>query len=266
MELKKITLNESKWKDVMLPFIIKVIVENKLKCKIKRYQDPKVQRYKPRCGYTKQNNVLYVLGSNLNIDTLHSFFFVDEKSRKRYELKKIPSENSEWIKLVIPPIDEVCSVKLGYCILIKEFTFDDYLYEIKSRDTTENKENLQIQVNDNFLSFRELSEENYKDNKNLKNLNRRDGIGCTLLFWVVYTEDIERVKYLLSIGAFPNISNYFGETPLHIAVMKNNKIIVNELLQYGAEINIENIYGETPRFYAYRNKNSDEIIKNIGEH
>jgi len=145
--------------------------------------------------------------------------------------------------------------------LIKEFTFDDYLYEIKSRDTTENKENLQIQVNDNFLSFRELSEENYKDNKNLKNLNRRDGIGCTLLFWVVYTEDIERVKYLLSIGAFPNISNYFGETPLHIAVMKNNKIIVNELLQYGAEINIENIYGETPRFYAYRNKNSDEIIK-----
>jgi len=113
-----------------------------------------------------------------------------------------------------------------------------------------------------FLSFRELSEENYKDNKkNLKNLNRRDGIGCTLLFWVVYTEDIERVKYLLSIGAFPNISNYFGETPLHIAVMKNNKMIVNELLQYGAEINIENIYGETPRFYAYRNKNSDEIIK-----
>lgn len=76
-------------------------------------------------------------------------------------------------------------------------------------------------------------------------INSRDNTGNTLLFNAVANSDIDKVNYLLSQGANPNVSNLTndGMFPLHKAVRTNNPEIISLLLKAGA-----NMYAEQNEF------------------
>lgn len=61
------------------------------------------------------------------------------------------------------------------------------------------------------------------------------GMGRTLLFMGIIHERLDAVKCLLEAGADPNISDEFGETPLHKAKTSGLKEFVNLLEAYGAK-------------------------------
>lgn len=44
-------------------------------------------------------------------------------------------------------------------------------------------------------------------------------------------------------------------TPMHLAVVKNNKDILKVLFASGADINFKDKYGKTPLYYALNNEN-----------
>ena len=56
----------------------------------------------------------------------------------------------------------------------------------------------------------------------------------------IISEDIPALNDLLSLGANPNIPNYFGETPLYLSVNKKNLDALIILLKYNADCNIPN--------------------------
>ena len=119
--------------------------------------------------------------------------------------------------------------------------------------------------------------------------------GNTPLILSLISNDMKSFTELISQGALINIPNYLGETPLHIAVQKNNleavlilinsdknldinsqnkkgetplhlafkkteKKIIEILINKGAEINIKNNLGQTPVHNACINKFNDEKI------
>lgn len=50
-----------------------------------------------------------------------------------------------------------------------------------------------------------------------------------------------------------------GHSPLHKAVLKNNKIIAGELIAYGASVNIQDANGRTPLYYTTLQYNADFV-------
>ena len=61
------------------------------------------------------------------------------------------------------------------------------------------------------------------------------------------------VKLLLFNGAKVNIKNRSGDTPLHIAVERQNQAIVKMLIESGADVNAKTIKGQTPLSQALVN-------------
>lgn len=83
--------------------------------------------------------------------------------------------------------------------------------------------------------------------------------GSTMLFQLVFPEDLKMMELLLKNGANPNIKNDMeGVTPLWIAVSQNKPAVVELLLKYGAE-NIGNNAGWTPMMVA-KDDNNMEIV------
>ena len=86
------------------------------------------------------------------------------------------------------------------------------------------------------------------------------GSGWVNRFWLALEyNDQNTLRHLLASGI--NVNHVFkqqghrrhGQTPLFIAVSKNNKDLVRLLLNAGCEIEQPNIYGETPLFIAVWN-------------
>ena len=61
-----------------------------------------------------------------------------------------------------------------------------------------------------------------------------------------HNDHLEILTLLLQAGANPNEPGINNNTPLHIALLKNNKGSIEVLLQAGADINIQNSVGNTP--------------------
>ncbi|XP_018571754.1 ankyrin repeat and SOCS box protein 14-like [Anoplophora glabripennis] len=69
----------------------------------------------------------------------------------------------------------------------------------------------------------------------------------------VVEENLEKVKQLIESGKSVNINDNNGNTPLHIAVIKNNLEILEYLLSRDdLVVNVRNFKGETPLYYAVR--------------
>ena len=58
--------------------------------------------------------------------------------------------------------------------------------------------------------------------------------------------DVSGLRLLLVAGADPNISDNFGNTPLHKAADKHNADLTRLLLAFGADPNISDNFGNTP--------------------
>lgn len=82
----------------------------------------------------------------------------------------------------------------------------------------------------------------------------------------VGVEDVKTVKRLISIGATPNTSNEWGYTPLFLAVSRRNYELVKLLLDAGANINLTAAENpESPLDLAIR-RNDTRIINLLDDY
>jgi len=83
--------------------------------------------------------------------------------------------------------------------------------------------------------------------------NSYDINGKTPLICAVEEFSENSVKTLLSSGALVDLSSKKDKkTPLHFAVIRNNKAIVLQLLEYNADVSLKDAQGMTPADYANR--------------
>lgn len=80
----------------------------------------------------------------------------------------------------------------------------------------------------------------------LNDINFRDEVGKTILFYAVQAGNAQLVKDLIYKGANVNICAVAGYSPLHLAVFSQQMEITKILLNNGADSEITNIKGETP--------------------
>ena len=86
-------------------------------------------------------------------------------------------------------------------------------------------------------------------------VNRAQADGTTPLHWAVYRFDRELVQTLLKKGARVNAVNRYGASPLSEAVRVANLEITEMLLEAGADANVANEDGQTPIMLAARTGN-----------
>lgn len=68
-------------------------------------------------------------------------------------------------------------------------------------------------------------------------INAVDADGYSPLHKACYNDNVEMVKFLLKLGADPNLKTEYGWTPLHSACKWNNGKSAAILLQHGCDIN-----------------------------
>lgn len=88
-------------------------------------------------------------------------------------------------------------------------------------------------------------------------VNTRGYTGDTPLKIAVVRQDLELVKFLLEYGANPNIQGEDNCAPLHHAAISENLEIVQLLLTHGASIDALDIYGVTPAGYSRGSSNPE---------
>lgn len=79
-------------------------------------------------------------------------------------------------------------------------------------------------------------------------LHQRDEFGWSLLHHASYGNCVDTIRYLISEGLSPNITNRDGATPLHVAAAGLHIDAITLLIQSGAaaSISVQDIRGETP--------------------
>ncbi|HLK48344.1 MAG TPA: ankyrin repeat domain-containing protein [Bryobacteraceae bacterium] len=96
-------------------------------------------------------------------------------------------------------------------------------------------------------------------------VNAAQNDGATPLHWAVYRSDREMVNALLGAGANPKAANREGSTPLWLASINGDAVIIAALLKAGADPNERLPLGRTPIMAAARTGNVD-AIKVLVEH
>lgn len=66
---------------------------------------------------------------------------------------------------------------------------------------------------------------------------------------------LNRLKFIIELGANINIKNYDGYSPFIISYMCNNITVLNYLLEQRADIDIKDNYGISPLIDATLNGN-----------
>ena len=105
--------------------------------------------------------------------------------------------------------------------------------------------------------------------KQIKDVNEKDELGNTYLFYAVSMNDdetyLDTVKELLKKGANINEQNSCGYTALMEAGIRENEEIIIELLANGADPTIKNMHGHTILQHRFLNKklfdNHPEVLK-----
>jgi ankyrin repeat protein len=98
------------------------------------------------------------------------------------------------------------------------------------------------------------------------NINSQNNRGETPLYQAVQINNLETVELLLIRGADPNMSDYYGETPLHLAIQNireweqdDHKIILL-LLSRGADVNTHDNQGITPLVHAIQRNDIKTVV------
>lgn len=81
-------------------------------------------------------------------------------------------------------------------------------------------------------------------------INVRDDLNNTALYYAVSNSYYEVTKVLLELGATVDLKNSLGNTALHKAFMTKNMLIINLLLSHNATITVNNDHMQTPLYYA----------------
>ena len=100
----------------------------------------------------------------------------------------------------------------------------------------------------------------------LSQVNQRDAMGRTALFWAAQRGDAATVGRLLMEGADPRIADNRGSTPLHCGVTESSGQIVVTLLDAGAKIDARDHLGRTAVTEAIRCRESQvEVLQKLFE-
>lgn len=95
---------------------------------------------------------------------------------------------------------------------------------------------------------------------NLAKVDFRNFFGSTPLHLAINYQHPRLVKFYLSLKANPNIQNFNGETPLHCACLHSTPSVVQLLLRRSAKMTTEDHMGRLPIHYAAL-KSRDQIIE-----
>ena len=91
------------------------------------------------------------------------------------------------------------------------------------------------------------------------NLDAKDSMGYTPLYWAVLFSRIEIVQFLCDYGASVEARDNLGCTPLFLAVMRDDLPIVKELIERKADINAR-VNGQTVLGWAKEFRRGPEMI------
>eukprot|EP00833_Pecoramyces_ruminatium_P018010 jgi/Orpsp1_1/1192042/evm.model.d7180000090145.1 len=89
-------------------------------------------------------------------------------------------------------------------------------------------------------------------------INEKDYLGNTLLFYTIENNNIEMVSKLIKKGANVNLKNIYKETPLYFAIKYADSKIVKELINSDCNL-FEKIRGKSMLHYAIKRINKNEI-------
>jgi ankyrin repeat protein len=195
--------------------------------------------------------------------------FRDENHKSESRDKKITDkrkrEDDNSIRL--PPKKKIKKNNLNFTPTQASSSDENY----KNLFKKENKRNKEIQkklcnINSVIPKIEELKKilkENPKYNINYKYSNR---FGRTLLHIAVIKQRIDVVDYLVQKGADVNTKDYFGDSPLHSIIGKNNYKIKEILLKRNdININIQNKLGQTPLMLAIINGQDKNVNLLLGK-
>eukprot|EP01091_Cochliopodium_minus_P017871 TRINITY_DN7110_c0_g1_i1.p1 TRINITY_DN7110_c0_g1~~TRINITY_DN7110_c0_g1_i1.p1 ORF type:complete len:230 (-),score=67.57 TRINITY_DN7110_c0_g1_i1:596-1216(-) len=106
------------------------------------------------------------------------------------------------------------------------------------------------------IKFGKELNENEKDLIDLKDIS-----GWSPLHWAVNSDDLEKVKWLVSKGADVNALTNHKWTCLHVAVSKSFQNIVSFLLEVnGIKKDLPDIYGKIPKQYVNKSKDIKHLF------
>src|SRR5262245_21149015 len=83
-------------------------------------------------------------------------------------------------------------------------------------------------------------------------VNTAESDGMTALHWAVHLDDAKMTSILLEAGAKVQVVNDYQVTPLALACMNGNAVIIEQLLRAGADPNTTMAEGETALMTAAR--------------
>ena len=95
--------------------------------------------------------------------------------------------------------------------------------------------------------------------ENKGDINARDALGRTPLFFSLGDEFLELLESMIKIGANINVKDYEGNTLLHKAVNQNKLKTVSFLIKNNADITIRDNQGRTPIDIAKIKKYNDIV-------
>lgn len=92
------------------------------------------------------------------------------------------------------------------------------------------------------------------------NLDKRDAMGNTPLYYVCLKGAKDIAKMLIDGGAEVSMANNASETPMHCVAKSGNKDIVTMLVDAGADINATDSSGNTPLIWSVRSGKTETSL------
>ena len=130
------------------------------------------------------------------------------------------------------------------------------IFNLSAMETKKNNSNDLILYNILFL------DKNNKGSELIKVRNYRDENLNSNLHISVLNNSIKLVKYFLDKKLDPNSVNDEGKTPLHLAMKKGNKDIIELLIKNGADTQFKDKKGKIPIDYASKEIKHYYIFEN----
>ena len=106
----------------------------------------------------------------------------------------------------------------------------------------------------------------FKENLDMDSVEETDENGNTILHYCVEDGAYDFIDALVYCGADPNAKNKDGDTPVHIAAIKDLGKIMELLIEFGGEVNIKNNHQRTALNLATASKARSvlKVIENSG--